>query len=67
MNKRADQYEGYILRNGKIAKTVNNIKESIAGLNDSFNNLSIVKSTKKMTKNVSNFLKEYFGDGVQMK
>ncbi|MGN1153460.1 MAG: hypothetical protein ACI4S3_05475 [Candidatus Gastranaerophilaceae bacterium] len=61
LNKRADQYEGYLLRNGKIVKAVNNIKESISGVNNSFNRLSIVKLSKKMTKNVSNFLKEYFG------
>ena len=67
VNKRADQYEGYLLRNGKIVKTVNNIKETISGVNDSFNSLSFVKATKKMTKNVSNFLEKWFGDGVPMK
>ena len=67
LNKRADRYEGYLLRNGKIVKTVNNIKGTISKVNNSFNNLSIVKATKKMTKNASNFLNKWFGDGLPMK
>ncbi len=60
---RADRYEHFLLRNGKIVSTVDNIKKSVSKINDSFNNLDVVKSTKKTCKKIGNFIDEWFGDG----
>lgn len=61
VNKRADQYEGYLLRDRKIVKTVNYFKGKIAKANESFNSLSIVKSAKEITTKTGNFLVKWFG------
>lgn len=63
INNRADRYEHYLLRNGKIVKTVDSIKKNVSKINDSFNNLGVVKSTKKTCKKIGDFLDEWFGDG----
>ena len=63
LNKRADRYEGYLLRNGKIVKTLDSIKNGVAKVNDAFNDLSVVKSTKKIGKKIGKFVEAWFGDG----
>lgn len=57
---RGDRYEHYLLRNGKIVKTVDYIDNKISKFNEYINNLSVVKSTKKVCK----FCEEWFG-GVE--
>ena len=61
VNKRADQYEGYLLRDRKIVKTVNYFKGKIAKANESFNSLPIVKSAKEVATKTGNFLVKWFG------
>lgn len=60
---RADRYEHHLLRNGKIVKTVDSIQNGVSKVNDAFNDLSAVKSTKKFGKKIMKFLEAWFGDG----
>lgn len=62
IHNRADRYEHYLLRNGKIVKTVDSIKKNVSKINDSFNNLGVVKSTKKTCKKIGDFMVKWFGD-----
>lgn len=61
--KRADQYEGYLLRNGKIVKAVNNVKKLTTKVSESINNMPSVKKIKEVSQKTGNFLKKWFGDG----
>ncbi len=63
INNRADRYEHYLLRNGKIVKTLDSIKNGVAKVNDAFNDLSVVKSTKKIGKKIGKFVEAWLGDG----
>ena len=39
------------------------LKKNVSKINDSFNNLGVVKSTKKTCKKIGDFLYKWFGDG----
>ena len=61
INKRADQYEHYLLRDRKLVKTVDMINEQFTRANKALNDLPAVKSTKEITKKIANFMVEWFG------
>lgn len=62
INKRADQYEHYLLKDKKLVKTVDKINKQFTEVNKAINDLPAVKSTKKICKKVVNLLKKYFAN-----